>query len=701
MLPIEQTAIWTHSNLTVPTAVLCGVALVATAVSLGADTAGSDEIVVYRVDRKVKDFPTEDDFSTPEAAYATIYRRYAEGSINWRTVSCRRVNRGLPPGPEDRTPRPSDEQARRIRNTLIVEVRVYRGSYASVAARRQAKKPPIESRSFELEEGRWLNAGAGNVDTLEEAAKHFDRAVKRRQELESLQPRSSVEDPETALKPYVDYLRKAGAPPKQFLLDAINGHRLTVIGEIHHRPVYWALNSDVVKDPRFAKAAGIIYMELPMHAQGLVDKFLGADQLDTAPVIEMLRDNLWMGWPDQPMLDFFVTVWETNQTLDEDQRIRIVLVDMPRPWKKWIREGSLGTRIDRDKLMADNILAEIERSGGKRNSLFIVGYAHVENLRLAGRDAAIANCGRHLRESLGDNVYSVVQHGPVISNMGDVTGRTCLGLYDEAFAANGDRPVAFPLADSPFGRERYDLNADRCDSSMSLFEDAFDGYVYLGPLEEEVFSPLIPGFYTDQFVLELDQRFRLIRQRGLVDGLRLAACDARSFENWMSASWGRPRDWKYALGPVTAWHDGDNRETRARRRRHQLSPRHPEMIKETERQHQLAREHPEVIVAEAQKLLDGLRQADPGWLRGPECRYFAHHHFDVWIRWVTDRFAKDPIRSVELGAVRFGEKGRPAVPYTIVLESGDSLRGVLPFQYYAPARAWYGREGLDWHLDSE
>ena len=34
----------------------------------------------------------------------------------------------------------------------------------------------------------------------------------------------------------------------------------------------------------------------------------------------------------QAMLDFFVTVWNTNRRSPAEQQIRIILVDMPRPW---------------------------------------------------------------------------------------------------------------------------------------------------------------------------------------------------------------------------------------------------------------------------------------------------------------------------------------------------------------------------------
>jgi len=646
--------------------------------------AEKEEIEVYRVDKKVSDFPAKDDFFSPEAAYATINRHRAAGAGDWGTMSTAKVRTRVPARLLKMKPLPQEE-AVDLRDAQILAVRIFRGTIAQVSARMSRR---IEYRSFEREDGRWLNVGAGFVNTEEEAAKAFTRWARERRELTQIQPRLPVDDPQAVLAPYVEYLQKEAVPPKRFVLDAVARHKLVAIGELHHRPTYWALNSDVVRDPRFARAAGTVYMELPIHAQELVDQFLAAEQLDTGPVIEMLRDNLWMGWPDQPMLDFFVAVWQTNQALDEAQRIRIVLVDMPRPWKELIREGNLRKYdTDRDKLMADNILRDMKRLGDKRHALFIVGYGHVEILRLAGADSPRPNSGWYLRQGLGAQMYSIVQHSPIIANMGKVFGRTCLGLFDDAFAANGNEPVAFSLADSPFGQQRFDIDGDRHEASMSLFAEAFDGYVYLGPLEDETFSPLIPGFYTDEFVKELDHRYRLMSGRGLVEGLRLPACDGRSFEEWMGGrggSWGRPRKWKYFLGSVTAWRDGDDWESRV-----------------SERQHRLALEHPETITVEAENMFAILRSADRERLWSPDFRYEVHHHADVWIDWVVNRFTKDPIRTVDLGRVHADKQGRPAVPYTIILESGDRLTGVLPFKYYARAQLWCGRHGLDWHVKSE
>ncbi len=164
-------------------------------VAVASPEAGKDEatsapeITTYPVNKKVSDFPATDDFSTPEAAYATINRKCADGPLDWNTVTCRRTRDSFRPGVDVTTPRPSDEDAAIMRDAEILEVRIYDKTFAQVAARWQRKNRPIDLRSFELEEGRWLNAGNDVVETIDEAAGNFERLVKWREEHKNDPPR--------------------------------------------------------------------------------------------------------------------------------------------------------------------------------------------------------------------------------------------------------------------------------------------------------------------------------------------------------------------------------------------------------------------------------------------------------------------------------------------------------------------------------
>ncbi len=673
---------------------------------------------VYKVNKKVCDFPEKEDFSTPEAAYAVIGRVLASGEQStWRRISVKSLANRLPSA-DAKKEQVKPKIAKMYLNARILEVRIFRGDHAVVISKINHPSGGIkfDGRIVGREDGRWLNKGHSHYRTIDQARAKFAGSCARRDNKDLRLVRPKVKDPEAYLKPFVDFLKTHGKDPKAFVMNALATHKIVIMGEIHHRPRYWAFNASLVTDPDFAKRVGVIYMGLPSNDQNLVDQFLAADSCDTKLIIEMLRDNLWMGWPDQPMLDFFVKVWIVNQDLPANERLRIILVDMQRPWKD-IKERKDWRKynVNRDRFMAQNILKDLrEHPQEKRNTLFIVGVAHTMlNFRthmypLPAKDGApMESAGWHLRKELGpENIFAIMQHQAVGTNWGDVKGRVCMGLFDSAFAELGNKPMAFPLDVGPFGKEPFDALADR--PVMSTYRDGYSAYLYLGPLETEMFSPLIPGFYTDEFVKELERRHRMMYRKGWAESYRLPKSDAQSFIAWMGNSWGKPRrNWrKWALGPMDAWHRGGRDWKKA--------------IQDEKITY--AMEHPEEVVQAAEELFAKIRNADyaytlgylsengrwkeDGWKKFPAHNYYmVSSNWAGWAEWICKTFIDNPIVSVKVGnmfpgkEVIIGRKGWPTVPYKLTLKDGSVLEGNLPFEYNFDGGKghWHGMEGLDWH----
>jgi len=653
----------------------------------------SNLVRVYQVNKKVCDFPEKEDLSTPEAAYATMNRLSASGNQDWRRVSVKRSAQRLPVKKGKR--KVSKSAAYGWLNANIVEVRIFRGKHAGVIAQApSAWRKLFDYRSFELEDGQWRSAGNSVFGSLDEAREHFAAACEIYSDRQKLRKRQRIDNPEAHLKPSVEFLKTKGEEPKTFVMKALAKHKIVIMGEVHHRPRYWAFNSSLVADPDFAKYIGTIYMELPSNDQKLIDMFLAGDKCDKSLVIKTLRDMLWLGWPDKPMLDFFIAVWKANQNQLAEKRLRIVLVDMERPWEKIQKHGDWKQYdVNRDWYMADNIVRDIqEHPNEKRNRLFIVGVGHTGlNLEYYGGHP-LKTAGWHLREKLGaNNVYAIFPHRCVMTNKGRVDGRLCLGLFDSAFAQLNNKPIAFPLNTGPFGKEPYDASPDK--PVRSSYQDGFNTYLYLRALKTEIFWPLIDGFYTDEFVKELERRYRLMYGKGWAESYSPEKSDAESFVNWMSGTWGKPRTWRTELGPIDAWKYGDNWEEEIRKGKHRF-----------------AFEHPEVIKAAASQLFDAIRNADykhhydgSDWRNFlPEAMdYEVHHDFPHWVRWVCKTFKDNPINSVKLGEVLKGKDGLPAIPYTVSLRDGRELKGDLPFKYMQRRKFWMGVHGIDWHLQYE
>lgn len=526
------------------------------------------EVQTYEVHKRMTDFPDREDLSTPEAAYFSIHRGcLAQGTSAFIALSVPELAARMRAAEPKSQPLPK-EAAEAYRAAEVLEVHVWKKNYACVIARIPRKDHSLDLRFLRSIDGRWLNEGNDGASNLEQAR---EKIAKQRQFVATQELRDSrpaVANPAAHLEPFVEFLRQEGREPQAFLLEAMAQHRLVILGELHHRPRYWAFDADLVRAPQFAERVGVIYLELPSHDQPAVDRFLAASSYDPQPVIEMLRDNLWTGWPDQAMLDFFRTVWEVNQTLPSAQRLRIVLVDMARPWKEIEkREDWKKYDVDRDQFMAENIVRDLQQTSDPRHALFIVGYGHAM-LDLRGADGRpMRSAGWHLRRQLGaSEVFAVFPHGPVTTNMGQVSGRLALGLFDTALAALDNRPIAFPLDHGPFGDLLFDADPERL--TPDSYGKGYQAFLFLGPIEEEVFSPLIPGFYTDEFVRELDRRWRVMEGRGLLEAGIIRRLDGASFTAMMGETWGQPRrDWSAErLGPLDAWHHGSRYRDALRKR---------------------------------------------------------------------------------------------------------------------------------------
>jgi hypothetical protein len=87
------------------------------------------------------------------------------------------------------------------------------------------------------------------------------------------------------------------------------------------------------------------------------------------------------------------------------------------------------------------------------------------------------------------------------------------------------------------------------------YRAGFDAFLYLGPLEDEIVSPLIPGFYTDEYAREIDRRTRLMHGHGLdsdpaigeVSGEAIRRLRSTQSGSVLPLRWGEPRQFRSEL----------------------------------------------------------------------------------------------------------------------------------------------------------
>ncbi len=179
---------------------------------IGISSARRDAALrTYEVNRSVVEFPRAEDFSTPEAAYATINRIDQGDPSAWQKVSVAALAEQFAREGGQRKTAANPEWAKVLSDARILGVMVWDNSRAAVMARLpqelSSKKivAPIDVRYLELENGRWLNTGNNRFWTIEEAKAEF-------------RVRSNGTEPKADPATVMNGMRSALPPPSRWLI---------------------------------------------------------------------------------------------------------------------------------------------------------------------------------------------------------------------------------------------------------------------------------------------------------------------------------------------------------------------------------------------------------------------------------------------------------------------------------------------------
>ena len=319
---------------------------------------------------------------------------------------------------------------------------------------------------------------------------------------------------------FVNYLKKNGKAPKQFLLEALAEHKLVIFGERHRRELSWQLLKDLVNDSAFRKTTGTVFMELQSYKQSEIDKFFNNTMyMDSSILIGIYQDMQLDGWFDKGGFEFLINLWKLNKQLPEKEKIKVVFADFQLPIRKIKTKEELqvfrNDTTKRDTHMADVIEQTIKTSSDLRNNLFIVGYGHAyksPSIREYGESPeGVFSAASQLVTRFSDkDIFCTRVH------TSGIAGYTRGGMFDYAFAENESCPIAFKLKGSPFGKEIIEEFAWEKDD-FGNFENNYDGYIYLGgePVDKQLEYRLF-DICTEDFVKEIIRRAYLF---GVEDGM--------------------------------------------------------------------------------------------------------------------------------------------------------------------------------------
>ena len=501
---------------------LLGILLLFSSVALNAQQRDYD-FKTIEINKIVRECPDKFDLSSPLNSYGYFKYLLSQGKQGlYRSVNSYKIQSYfLKENAPDAIIK--EEKKESILNIKINEIVIYKDSVAGVFTDPPAKSgiplPMQIIAILRLEDGKWLNAGEDLGNDINDARSKFKKNAPMH--LETIHQISKLKTESKDTASFVDYLKKDGKEPEQYILRALAEHKIVIYGEMHRRKESWDFMKTVINNAKFSTEVGTVFMELSSDKQPELDTFFNKEILNQAIILDIFRDVQLNGWYDKGMYEFLLELWAINKKLPSEKRIRVIAVDEPRPFRNFKTieemENHFNRILERNDQMAQIVLQTINNTKDKRNNLFIVGLAHayksvITNIAIGSKEGKMKpTAASQLTATLSkDQVFSIFQHIPIISNNGHIYGKLRNGIFDYAFSTTGNKPVAFDLNNSPFGKEPFDaLNEISYNKTTGKYEDNYDAYIFLGPLEIESGEYLFNDIITENYLKELDRRAKM------------------------------------------------------------------------------------------------------------------------------------------------------------------------------------------------
>lgn len=461
-----------------------------------------------QINRKVSEFNwAGPDQSTALDLFLSFQNALAEGKMGM-VASVSSAKSQMDPNEADRPV--SQKYKDDLYAELILKQVTYRDSVAAIVTKNTSDW--ILFTYTWTENGKWVNGGQGmafsesEVDSL--LIQYLPVQARNRERIKRITAVPADK------KPFVDFLQQQTDSPEQFLLKQLKTHKLVINGEYHRRKVSWDMLRRLVAEASFPDVCGTVFLELPSWHQPEMDAFLACPELRPELILDIFRDEQIYGWYDKGEFDFICDIWRINQSLPAGKRISLQLADFQLPYSKILDpdawQAALAQEEPRNPHMADVIERYIKRSTDTRSCLFEVGCGHVyKNVRT--RLPGTPTAGALLRQRLGEEaIFTVFQHTFSWDNFGRNKAPLRGGVFDDAFASLGNRPVGFVLQDSPFGKEPFDgLYELKYLADGGLYEDNYDGYLFLHSLQDEPQSEPLYAVFDDDFIREMMRRAKV------------------------------------------------------------------------------------------------------------------------------------------------------------------------------------------------
>lgn len=327
------------------------------------------------------------------------------------------------------------------------------------------------------------------------------------------------------IKPYVDYLSKIEKKSaKDYILQKFQNHDIVILCERHHGDLsQYELIKEILNDEYFKKNVKNLFTEIGLtNLYPEINNFLKTKGLDSIYVERKLNEfqqkaSFWSLWDNYNYHYLLRTIYEINN--NSDNQISYFPSDVEFDWSKvkdstdYYREMEVETE-PRDSIMAYNIINRYEKIKTKKNkkALIIMNYRHAFKIHTVSNGILNKNTTKYLFDYFGKRATNILI-SPIIFIKQDKDYAYSLiqnGKWDASFKYLNIENVGFDFNNNVFSKDNLDMWPF---SSTFKYKDAFDGFVFYRPIEEQKlvlgFSGLIPKDFEEEFLrrFEIHQKY--------------------------------------------------------------------------------------------------------------------------------------------------------------------------------------------------
>lgn len=338
------------------------------------------------------------------------------------------------------------------------------------------------------------------------------------------------------LEPYIKTLKEKGKEPVEFVIDKLNAYDLILFDDALHTAVEpFEFYTDLIKNSKFREKVKYIFLEaVSLNQQTALDRYFNSETEDLRLLYPAFQNDFsGLGWRYKTYFDFLQSIWKVNSQLPAKDRLRVIAVNAPAYWKDINTPRDLDlfriSLIGNDYTMYQIMLAYLNYFNSGKKGIFLTNTRHAyKHIKNKNNDYYL-NCGTFFNIYNYGKTYSVRFHNVNLSFEGikQIDAKTSKttegledkvikwvrmekGLWDSAFELNGNKPVAFDLKDTPFGKADYIGNHMLNAAANQTVYDAYDALIFLSPIENLHKSAMVDYIYTDEFLTELERRFKIL-----------------------------------------------------------------------------------------------------------------------------------------------------------------------------------------------